>query len=160
MSHLSTAKLADEMGYSKRQIQRMAANGEVPGASRTPAGHWAIPDTPELRRWMEEYRKTESAQRIVDLCDKAQLQDAFGLVKEILERAHSLRCLLRKAGWAPNSPIWGFLYQELHPLRMTLETLKMPIEEALRYVEEEEERIEAERWGKAPSEEGKNQGSG
>lgn len=160
MSHLSTADLADEMAYSKRQIQRMAANGEVPGASRTPAGHWSIPDTPELRRWMEEYRKAESAQRIVDLCDKVQLQDAFGLVKEILERAHSLRCLLRKAGWARNSPIWGFLYEELHPLRMTLETLKMPIEEALRYFSEEEERIEAERSGKAPPNDGRIRDSG
>lgn len=43
---------------------------------------------------------------------------------------------------------------------MTLETLKMPIEEALRYVSEEEERIQAERWGKAPSEDQGDQDSG
>ena len=140
MSHFSTAQLAEQLGYSKRQVQRMAADGQIPGAARTPAGHWRIPDTPELREWVRNFRKTESAERIVDLCDKAQLQDAFGLVKEILERAHSLRCLLRKAGWAHCSPIWGFLYEELHPLRMTLETLKMPIEDVFRYIDNEERR--------------------
>lgn len=137
MSHIPTSELATLSGYSKRQIQRMAANGEIPGANRTPAGHWLIPDTPELREWVRNFSKTPSAQRIVDLADSGQLRDAFRQVTEILERAHSLRNLLRTAGWASDSPIWGFLFDELRPLRLTLETLKMPIEDALSYIEEE-----------------------
>ena len=73
----------------------------------------------------------------MDLADDGQLRDAFRLVREIPERTHSLRCLIRKAGWAHESPIWGFLFDELRPLRLTLETLKMPIEDVFAYIKEE-----------------------
>ena len=115
----------------------MAANGEIPGALRTPGGHWKIPDSPELKNWVRDFAKAPSAQRIVDLADDGQLRDSFRLVKEILKRAHSLRCLIRRGGWAHDSPIWGFLFDELRPLRLTLETLKMPIEDVLAYIKEE-----------------------
>jgi hypothetical protein len=51
MSHISTAELALLTSYTKRQVQRMTAAGEVPGALRTPAGHWRVPDSPALREW-------------------------------------------------------------------------------------------------------------
>jgi excisionase family DNA binding protein len=137
MSHLSTTELATLAGFSKRQVQRMAANGEIPGAQRTTGGHWKIADSPELREWVRNFSKRPSAQQIVERNDSKQHAEAIALAKEILERAHSLRCLLRKIGWAYDSPLWGFLYQELWPLRLTLETLRMPLEEAMTYVEEE-----------------------
>ena len=137
MSHISTNQLAALTGFSKRQIQRMAANGEIPGANRTPAGHWQISDTLELQEWVRNFSKRPSAQRLVDLNDDRQLNEAFALAKEILERAHSLRCLLRKIGWPKDSPMWGFLHRELGPLRLALETLRMPIEEAMTYIEED-----------------------
>lgn len=53
MSLISTAKLAERTGYTKRQIQRLAAGGEVPGASRTPGGHWKIPEGSKLDAWVD-----------------------------------------------------------------------------------------------------------
>lgn len=137
MSHISTNQLAALTGFSKRQIQRMTANGEIPGASRTPAGHWRISDTPELLEWIRNFSKRPAAQEAVDRYESNDHAEAIALAKEILERAHSLRCLLRKIGWPRNSPLWGFLHQELGPLRLTLETLRMPIEEAIAYIEED-----------------------
>lgn len=144
MSHLSTTQLAELTGFSKRQIQRMAAKGEIPGAARTSGGHWQVADTPTLSEWIERFKKLPPAHELVDLMNKKDLGDAFGLVKEILERAHSLRCLLRRATWPYDSPIWGFLYDELQSLRITLETLKMPMEEAVRYVGDEHARLKRE----------------
>ena len=109
------------------------------------AGHrvniWQVPETPELAAWIEQFRKVPPAHRLVDLADDKDLKESFGLAKEILERAYSLRCLLRRAGWAHDSPIWGFLHEELYPLRLALETLRMPIEDALRYVGDENSRL-------------------
>ena len=80
MSHLSTTQLAELTGFSKRQIQRMAANGEIPGAKRTSGGHWQVADTSELSGWIERFRKLPPAHELVDFVNKKEHSDAFGLV--------------------------------------------------------------------------------
>lgn len=52
MSHISLPKLAERTGYSRRHLQRLVAEGLVPGASRKPSGHWQIADNEALERWL------------------------------------------------------------------------------------------------------------
>lgn len=54
MSHISRAELERLTGYKRRTIQRLAGEGAFPGAVRTSAGHWQIPDSPEVRKRCEE----------------------------------------------------------------------------------------------------------
>jgi hypothetical protein len=57
MSHLPTAQIAVLSGITKRQVQRLLVSGEIPGAERTPGGHWRVPDTKELRRWAKNFQR-------------------------------------------------------------------------------------------------------
>lgn len=51
-SHLSLPDLAVKMGLSRRHLQRMAAGGEVPGASRSKSGHWRVKNDLRLNGWI------------------------------------------------------------------------------------------------------------
>ena len=58
MSHLSSKQLADLARLTTRQVQRILERGTPNlGATRTPGGHWIIPDTPEVRRWAREHER-------------------------------------------------------------------------------------------------------
>lgn len=57
MSHIPTAELARLTGYTKRQIQRMAGAGDIPGAVRSDGGHWRIPDGAGLREWCKAVKR-------------------------------------------------------------------------------------------------------
>ena len=137
MSHISTAELASRTGYSKRQVQRMAASGEIPGALRTPGGHWHIPDSPEIRKWLDCHSK--AAMKRIRESDRGRLSadETYRLAKEIHVKAQSLRRALRRATWFPEHPIWKWVWQDLEPLRVTLESLCMPIDQALNFIEEQ-----------------------
>lgn len=64
MSHLSSKQLADLARLTTRQVQRILERGTPNlGATRTPGGHWAIPDTPEVRRWAREHERWKSKLR-------------------------------------------------------------------------------------------------
>jgi excisionase family DNA binding protein len=51
MSHLSLPQLAKKTGLTRRHLQRLAADGTIPGATRTPGGHWRI-DEAQLGGWL------------------------------------------------------------------------------------------------------------
>jgi hypothetical protein len=70
MSHIPTAELAVLTGYTKRQIQRMAA--KIPGAVRTDGGHWKIPDSPEVRKWCASQAKRRQAEKLRREDDEAR----------------------------------------------------------------------------------------
>jgi predicted DNA-binding transcriptional regulator AlpA len=61
MSDLSCPKLALLTGYSSRQIQRFAANGEIPNAWLTRGGHWRFPESKELKKWVATAKKVRIA---------------------------------------------------------------------------------------------------
>lgn len=61
MSDLSCPKLALLTGYSSRQIQRFAANGEIPKAWLTKGGHWRFPESEELKKWVATAKKVKIA---------------------------------------------------------------------------------------------------
>jgi hypothetical protein len=141
MSHIPTSELAALTGYSKRQIQRMAENGEIPKAQRNPGGHWVIPDSKQVRRWIACHRKAAMPEKI-DHGHRGSLNAAetHQLAKEIHIKANSLRRALRRATWFPGHPIWNWVWQDLEPLRVTLESLCMPIDQALDFIQKEKEK--------------------
>lgn len=145
MSHIPTSELATLSGYSKRQIQRMAANGEIPGATRTPAGHWLIPDSTEVREWLWRHRK--AAMPAISKEDRGCLspRETYELAKEIHMRANSLRRALRRATWFPQHPMWMWVWQDLEPLRVILESLCMPIDQAIEFIAEQKKKRPIER---------------
>ena len=58
MTHLSTHQLAELAGITKRQIQKILESEVLNiGASRTPGGHWIIPDSPAVRRWAKGHHR-------------------------------------------------------------------------------------------------------
>jgi hypothetical protein len=58
MSHLSSKQLAELARITTRQAQRILERGTPNlGATRTPGGHWIIPDTPEVRRWARKHQR-------------------------------------------------------------------------------------------------------
>ena len=63
MSHLSTIELSKLAGITKRQVQRLLLKGVVPGAERTPASHWEIPDSNEVRAWAKNFQRWEGKPR-------------------------------------------------------------------------------------------------
>jgi hypothetical protein len=64
MSHLSSKQLADLARLTTRQVQRILERGTPNlGATRTPGGHWIIPDTPEVRRWAREHERWKGRPR-------------------------------------------------------------------------------------------------
>ena len=58
ISRLSSKKLAEIARMTTRQVQRILDRATPDlGATRTPGGHWIIPDTPEVRRWAKNHEK-------------------------------------------------------------------------------------------------------
>ena len=58
MSHLSSKQLAELARITTRQAQRILERGTPNlGATRTPGGHWIIPDTPALRKWARKHQR-------------------------------------------------------------------------------------------------------
>lgn len=140
MSHIPTSELAALTGYSKRQIQRMAGNGEIPKARRTAAGHWIIPDSKQVRRWIECHRKPVMSEIGKDDRGCLNAAETYQLAKEIHIKAHSLRRALRRATWFPEHPIWKWVWKDLEPLRITLESLCMPLDQAIDYIQKEKQK--------------------
>jgi hypothetical protein len=62
MSHISTQKLSEMAGITKRHCQRLLIAGHVPDAVRTSGGHWSIPDNAKVRKWCKRM-KAEKHQR-------------------------------------------------------------------------------------------------
>ena len=56
MSHISLPKLAELTGHSRRQLQRLATAGDIPGASRKKGGHWQVENSPALKGWISYNR--------------------------------------------------------------------------------------------------------
>lgn len=51
-------------GISKRHLQRLLnRGGVVPGAEKSPGGHWKILDSKELRAWAENFQKWQGVDR-------------------------------------------------------------------------------------------------
>ena len=58
MSHLSSKQLAELARITTRQAQRILERGTPNlGATRTPGGHWIIPDSTEVRRWARKHQR-------------------------------------------------------------------------------------------------------
>lgn len=140
MSHIPTAELADLTGYSKRQIQRFATAGQIPGAKRSVGGHWLIEDTPDVRRWIDCHRKVEMPGIPKEVSGSLSPEDTYQLAKEIHIKANSLRRALDRATWFQGHPIWTWVWQDIEPLRVTLESLCLPLDEALTFVQEQQEK--------------------
>ena len=140
MSHIPTSELAALTGYSKRQIQRMAGNGEIPKAQRTPGGHWIIPDSKQVRRWIACHRKADMPEIGKDDRGCLNAEETYQLAKEIHIKAHSLRRALRRATWFPGHPIWKWVWKDLEPLRVALESLCMPLDEAMDFIQKEKQK--------------------
>lgn len=62
MSHISTQKLSEMAGITKRHCQRLLIAGDVPDAVRTSGGHWSIPDNAKVRKWIAR-QKSEKHER-------------------------------------------------------------------------------------------------
>lgn len=71
-------------GVSTRQLQRMAAAGEVPGAVRSPAGHWRIPDDAGVRRWCAAMKKFRQSQRKRAACKPPMRRAPYGRLEATL----------------------------------------------------------------------------
>lgn len=52
MSQISLPALAKIAGVSRRNLQRMAADDLIPGASRTAGGHWRVKNDAALAGWI------------------------------------------------------------------------------------------------------------
>jgi hypothetical protein len=63
MSQISLPVLSLRCGVSRRNLQRMAADGLIPGASRTAGGHWRIKDSHALDGWIKS-RNFEKISRV------------------------------------------------------------------------------------------------
>jgi hypothetical protein len=58
MTLITPSQLAALAKVKTRQVQRILDRGTPDlGASRTPGGHWVIPDTPEIRKWAKNHRR-------------------------------------------------------------------------------------------------------
>jgi hypothetical protein len=58
MTLISTTELAKIANVEKRQIQRILERGVIDfGATKTPGGHWEIPDTVKVRRWAKNHER-------------------------------------------------------------------------------------------------------
>jgi hypothetical protein len=64
MSHITTQQLSEMAGITKRHCQRLLVGGHVPDAVRTSGGHWSIPDSAKVRKWIAK-QKTEKHVRKV-----------------------------------------------------------------------------------------------
>ena len=52
---ITVPQLAERLGISRRHAQRLALEGSIPGAVRTPGGHFRIPSGRALDRWAAAY---------------------------------------------------------------------------------------------------------
>jgi excisionase family DNA binding protein len=57
MNTVSTQKLSEMAGITKRHCQRLLVAGDVPDAVRTSGGHWLIPDNAEVKSWADNIKR-------------------------------------------------------------------------------------------------------
>jgi hypothetical protein len=64
MSHISTLQLSEMAGITKRHCQRLLIAGHVPNAVRTSGGHWSIPDSAKLRKWITKQKNEKHTRKV------------------------------------------------------------------------------------------------
>lgn len=53
--------LAEQSGYTRQWLSRMAALGDIPGATRTASGRWKFVNSPTFETWLSEQREQNRA---------------------------------------------------------------------------------------------------
>jgi hypothetical protein len=87
MSHISTLQLSEMAGITKRHCQRLLIAGHVPNAVRTSGGHWSIPDSAKVRKWIAKTKDSKHERR---------LSAAYSEPAMVTEKANHINGLHRK----------------------------------------------------------------
>ena len=93
MKVLSLGDIARLAGYSRARIHRFAVDGTIPGKPirKPPEGQFRYEDTPELRAWCEERKRSKARATAVP----KETGSLFGAHSDVLRsfRAARARCL-------------------------------------------------------------------
>ena len=85
MSQISIPALAKRTSLSRRNLQRMAQEGLIPGASQTAGGHWRIADDARLAGWVSRIAMNQALKGAVGRCKTAPLRNSIAEFEKRLD---------------------------------------------------------------------------
>lgn len=85
LSHISLPSLAKRLGVSRRNLQRMAADGVIPGASRTIGGQWRVKKDAHLDGWISRMEMERALRQTVGRSKTAPLVSAIAECEKRLD---------------------------------------------------------------------------